>query len=168
MQYPVAIPGFESSELVIEVCGLFSDPKLFVNGQPVAPGQKKGEFLLVRDDGAVVTAKFGGVMLDGMPKLTVGDESYSFAEPLPWYQWVWGGLPLVLLFLGGCIGGALGGAAIFVNARIFRSDMKPAVQYLVTGLVSLVAVIGYVFFVAVLQAVFPDVFKSALSGIRTR
>jgi hypothetical protein len=155
MRYSVNISGFNDTELTVEMPGVFSNPRLLVNGKPAASGQKKGEFLLVKDDGKVVTVKFGAAFLDAVPKLIVDGETFQVAEPLPWYQWAWSGAPIILVFLGGCIGGAIGGAAIVFNTRILRSVMPRSAQYFVTGLVSGATVLLYLIAVAVLQQMLP-------------
>lgn len=61
------------------------------------------------------------------------------AEPLPPFQWIWAGLPLILILLGGMVGGGVGAAAIFVNAQIFRCSKNTGAKYLLSALISFVA-----------------------------
>jgi len=60
---------------------------------------------------------------------------------LVWYEHVWTALPLGLVAVGGCIGGGIGGAAWAVNRQVFLKLRPPIVRYVVTGLISVAAVI---------------------------
>ena len=72
--------------------------------------------------------------------------------PLLWYQHLWIGWPVLLVFGGGLIGGACGGAAWGINQKIFKATENPLMKYALTGLVSVAAVIVYfVLVVAVLK-----------------
>jgi len=136
MMIPVYVPGFEGRQVWVQTPGAFSSSKLFVDGRPATPGPKRGQFLLHRNDGWQVVASFKGGFPDPIPMLVVNGQAIRLAQPLAWYEWIWIGLPLLLLFLGGAIGGALGGAAMAVNAQLFRSQPNPAARYLLSGMVS--------------------------------
>jgi len=62
---------------------------------------------------------------------------------LAWYEQLWIALPIGLVAVGGAIGGACGGAAWGVNQKIFRATKHPVLRYVLTGLVSVAAVIAY-------------------------
>ena len=151
MSYTAKIEGFEQQNIEVEV-GFWSGPKLLVNGQPVENGPKRGEMILQRNDGRRVIATWKPQFLGlDVPQLVVDGKAVTFVEPLKWYQWVWGGWPLILLFRGGALGGLAGAAAIAINAKIFREDMSDVLKYAMSGLVSLAAVIFY-FLAAILVA----------------
>jgi hypothetical protein len=57
---------------------------------------------------------------------------------------LWSGVPLLLLFVGGALGGILGGVAVTLNVRILRSDMNGIQRYGATAFVSLVSFGMYV------------------------
>jgi len=70
---------------------------------------------------------------------------YLFTElpQLRWHERFWVGLPFGLVLVGGAVGGACGAAAAACNLRVMRGN-RPALQkYLLTGLMSLAAVIAY-------------------------
>lgn len=117
----------------------FNASRLFVNGQPARPGPKRGQYLLRRSDGTDIIAYFKGGFPDPVPVLMVDNQPFRLAEPLLWYQWAWAGLPLILLFLGGAIGGGLGAGAMMLNAQILRSNRSVLLKYALSGAVSLVA-----------------------------
>ena len=60
---------------------------------------------------------------------------------IKWYEWVWSGLPILLIVLG-ARGGAFAGVVAFgVNTQIFRSARSTALKFILTGAVSALAVV---------------------------
>ena len=143
MQHYVHAEGFEGRQLVVESAGFFSGPRLMLDGQPAPKGPKRGQLLLRRNDGSDVIAQLRGVFVDPIPQVTIDGKTIKIVEPLPWYVWIWCGLPLVLLFLGGALGGGLGAVAMTINGRIFRADMHGALKFAITGAISLVATLVF-------------------------
>jgi hypothetical protein len=70
---------------------------------------------------------------------------YLFTElpQLRWHERFWVGLPFGLVLVGGAVGGACGAAAAACNLRVMRGRRPAFQKYLLTGLVSLAAVIAY-------------------------
>lgn len=136
---PIAVAGFESQRLAVQMGGAFGTSKLWVNGQLANPAAKKGRYLLQRDDGTQVEAYFKGAFPDPAPLLVVGDQKIRFAAPLAWYEWAWAALPLVLIGIGGAIGGGLGAVAATINVGFFRSEKPTIVKYLLSAVVSFAA-----------------------------
>jgi len=144
MQYPVQTEGFQAQQLTLETAGLLSGAKLLLNGQPAPQGAKRGEFIVKRDDGTEVTAKFKPIFLDPVPQIIINDsQTITVVESLNWYQWLWAGLPIALIFVGGIMGGLFGFIATTLSIRIFRSDISPVLQYLAIGGISVLAVVSY-------------------------
>lgn len=142
MSYPVTLPGFEGQEIVVEPAGLFSGPKLMVNRQPAPKGKERGEMLVRRNDGKDVVFTFRNNFLD-VPALLVDGKPLELVEPLKWYEWVWNGLPVVLVFMGGAIGALIGILAVTFNLRVFRSSQNPLMKYILTGAIGVGAFILY-------------------------
>jgi hypothetical protein len=145
MAYTANIEGFEGQN--IEVRNSFwTGPKLMIDNEPAPKGSKRGEMILVRNDGRQVTAlwKPQGLGLD-VPQLVVEGKTVNFVEPLKWYQWVWSGLPIALVFIGGLLGAIAGFAGFSINARIFRTKMNGILKYVVTGVISLAVTVVYLF-----------------------
>lgn len=142
MGYPVTLPGFEEQQIVVEPAGLFTGARLLVNGQPAPKGKGRGEMLVRRNDGKDVTFTFRNNFLD-VPALLVDGKPLELVEPLKWYEWVWNGLPVVLVFLGGAIGALIGILAVTFNLKIFRSSQNPLMKYVLTGAVGVGAFIFY-------------------------
>lgn len=147
MQYPLTVPGFEDHQLAFETGGFWSGAKLLVDGEPAPKGPKRGQFVLHRLDGSEAIAQLRTTNpLDPVPQVVIDGQSFPVTEPLKWYQWLWGGLPFVLVIIGGALGGLFGGAALVINGQVFRSNLKGVAKYFLSGLVSLGTVIA--FFVA--------------------
>ena len=154
MQQYVHAEGFEGRQLVVESAGFFSGPRLMLDGQPAPKGPKRGQLLLRRNDGSDVIAQLRGVFVDPIPQVTIDGKTIKIVEPLPWYVWLWGGLPILLLFVGGALGGGLGAAAMMINGRVFRTDMHGALKFAITGAISLVAVLLFFTLAIVLNQAF--------------
>ena len=147
----VSVPGFEGRRIEIQPGGAWGSSKLFVDGLPAPPGPKKGKFALRRNDGAEIVAFFKGGFPDPAPVLVVGEHTIRTADPLSTGQWIWAGFPLVLMILGGAIGGLLGGVATTVNVQLLRSGRKGVVPYVLSGLVSLAAIFGWLLVVSLIR-----------------
>lgn len=148
MGYETQIEGFEGQNMEVRV-SFWTGPKLLVNNEPAPKGNKRGQMLLQRNDGRQVIAtwrpQLGGF---DVPQLIVDGKVTNLVEPLKWYEWLWGGLPILLLFVGGAIGGLVGGLGFVINTKIFRTEMSGVLKFLVSGIISFMAVVAY--FVAAL------------------
>ena len=60
-------------------------------------------------------------------------------------------MPLILVVLGGCIGGACGGGAAALNYAVFQKVSNPVLKYVWTGLISAGAFIVWLVIVALLM-----------------
>jgi hypothetical protein len=136
MKFIVPIEGMQKGKVTVVLEGIFSNPRLMVDNMPAAPGTKKGEFIIPKNDGKEITANFKNRFMDAVPNIVVDGKEIILVEPLKWYQWIWAGLPVLLVFGGGAIGGAVGFIAASISARIFRSDVNIAGQYAIVALVS--------------------------------
>jgi hypothetical protein len=129
----------------VELAGVFSAATVLVDGQPASKGPKKGQFSIRAADGRESLIALKTSFLDPVPQLLCAGRTIKLVEPLTWYQWLWTGIPLLLVFIGGAIGGAVGGVAMAFNVRILRSEMHGFARYALAGLLSLGALGAYVF-----------------------
>lgn len=143
MQYLLSLDGFEGQMIAVQPAGFLTGPKLLVNGQPAAKGPKRGQMLLRRTDGREVVAVWKPQFVD-VPRLVVDGQTINVAEPLPWYAWLWSGLPFLLIFVGGAVGAILGIIGFSVNAKIFRSTWPMLAKFVVSAIVSGAAVVTYI------------------------
>lgn len=144
MRYRVQLEGFEGQTIEVEPASFSAPIKLWINGQPAADGPKRGQMLLRRSDGREVMAQWKpqGFGLD-IPLLEVDGKTTSVVEPLKPIQWLWSGLPLILIAVGGALGAVAGLVAFTINTRLFRLEMHTLLKYVATALVSLAAFLVY-------------------------
>lgn len=143
MSYKVNLEGFEGQDIEIKT-GFWSGPKLLVNGQLAPKGSKRGEMLLQSNAGQQVVARWKPQFMGlDVPQLVANDQVINLVEPLKWYQWVWGGLPIALVFVGGALGAIAGIIGLTINAKVFRAEMNDTLKYVVSGVVSILAVVVY-------------------------
>ncbi|MFO7583722.1 MAG: hypothetical protein R6W69_03250 [Anaerolineales bacterium] len=151
MRYPVHLEDFDGQNIEVDV-NFWSGSKLLVNGEPAPKGEKRGEFALQRNDGkqAVATWKPQALGFD-VPQLVIDGKPVSLVEPLKWYQWVWGGIPVLLVFVGGFLGAIFGILAFMLNAKVFRADVSAIMKYVITAVISFVAVFAYFVIAVIVQ-----------------
>ena len=151
MNIPLSLPGFEGRRASLQTASFFSGAKLLENGVAV-PG-KKGVFRLKSNSGTEVVVRFKRRFLDPVPDVEVGGRTITIMESLRWYEYLWMGIPIVLVFTGGAIGGLFGGAAVLGSSHVFRSSQSTPSKYALTGLISVASVVGYVVIAGTLMAV---------------
>jgi len=142
MDYPIeGIPGFETRKVVLRPAGLIVGAKLLVDGEVVR--NNWGKYTLVRNDGKQVQARLQSNLVDPVPQLVIDGHQFLAVKALAWYQLVWAGWPILLVFVGGALGALCGVLAAYSNSRIFRSNLQPVMKYVATALVSGVFVVVF-------------------------
>jgi hypothetical protein len=143
MRIEIEHPAFKSKRLSVETASIFAGPKLLLNG--VAMKRKGLSYGVGSDSGEEIKIQLKYNFLDPIPTLKIGEETIELAKPLQWYEYAWIGVPMLLVFVGGALGGFVGAGSTVVNGRIFRSDRGAVYKYAVAGVTTLVGVV--VFFV---------------------
>jgi hypothetical protein len=144
MVHNVKIDGFEGQNIQVQT-SFWTGPKLLVNGAPAPQGRSRSDMLLRRNDGSQVNAMWKPKLMGlDVPQLIVDGRVVDVVEPLMWYQWLWAGLPIVLVFMGGALGGLTGAVAFSISTRVFRMDQNGWLKYALVGLISLLALVIYV------------------------
>ncbi len=82
-----------------------------------------------------------------------------YFKNLKWYEHIAAGWPLILMFAGGAIGGACGGAAYALNGKLFNSQLSKPLKYTYSFLIGIGSVILYLIIVAILFSIFPGLAK---------
>ena len=142
MKLEVQHPAFKTRRLAVETAGFFRGPRLLVDGAPAE--RHKGRYSVLSDAGAATSIELKHNFVDPVPKIKIGDELVQVARSLRWYEYLWIGIPVVLLLAGGALGGVIGALATYASARVFRSDRSTAVKYGSTALISIGAFIAFV------------------------
>ena len=133
MDYPLSYPGLEGQNLSVRQRGL-SKAELLQNG--VLLTKKSGGYTVQNDAGEPVFIKLKSTLIDLIPKVIIGEDTIHIAPTLRWYEYAWTALPVLMVFIGGALGGGLGGVAALWNAKIFRSGKPALVKYSLTALIS--------------------------------
>lgn len=121
--------------------------RLYKDGALLEQTKEKGKPFLIPSatDADVVRAFPKPSYPDLVPVLEINGVTHRVVEKLPWYEYVLGGLPLLLLFIGGGIGAGIGALSTYTNYGILRKQTlsKPARYAAVIG-VGLAGVLVYV------------------------
>ena len=149
MQLEVQHPAFKAQRLTVEAAGTFHGPRLLLNGALVK--KQKGRYTVTSDSGVETTIQLKYNFLDPIPKIKIGEEMSEIVSSLKWYEYVWIGIPIVLVFSGGAIGGLCGAVAANASGRVFRSDRSSLAKYALSALVTVGAVVAFVVLVTVFQ-----------------
>jgi len=160
MKYDIDLRGFENRDLFVESAGFLGGPRIIIDGKPAPKGSKRGQYILTDNNKFKVVVQIRQVFLDPVPQLIVDGQVVKLAESLNALQWIWSGLPIILVFLGGALGGVLGATAFWLNTRIFRSEMSSVEKFILTGIVSAIAVIVFFVLASLLGLALADVLGS--------
>ena len=144
MPYPLQLKGFEGQTLEVQPAGILTGPRLLVNGQPAAKGPRYGLMLLRRSDGREVVAAWRPQLFGlDVPQLLIEGQRINVVEPLKWYVWLWCGLPVLMVFMGGALGALAGFIGFGVSTKIFRTSLSGPAKFGLSLLMSLLAVVVY-------------------------
>lgn len=106
-------------------------PQIRQNDQVIKRGSRS--YVVTGTSGLPVFIRLQGRLVDPIPKVLVDDEEVNLVPPLKWYQYVWAGLPILLVGAGGALGGLIGFVTARINAGLMRSNMGIATRYLAVG-----------------------------------
>ncbi len=162
MSYPLFVAGFENHDLDVQPSGFVRGPRLLLNGNPAPRGNRRYQYVLTQPGGSKTVVQLKPSMLDPVPKVFVDGEQIEVVEPLSVFQLIWSGLPLVMLLIGGAIGGLIGGGAYWTNVLVFRSEMSTAERYILTALISGIAVVFFLIVSAFLPGILYGLFDTAM------
>ena len=149
MEYRVSHPFFKRQKLTVRTAGLFKGAVLLLDGQPMKA--KRGKYVIKNDAGDDTSVRIDAVFIDPIPVVKIEAEVVHLAPAFSWYEYVWIGIPVLLVFVGGALGGGLGVAAGYSNTRIFRSDLGTGIKYLLTGLTTAAALVAFLVLATVIQ-----------------
>ena len=75
------------------------------------------------------------------------------------YEWAIVGWPFLMVFVGGLIGGALGGGAVAINLKIIKMQKPLLLRALICFAIGLLAIASYIIIVLALGMAFPSFFN---------
>ncbi len=80
------------------------------------------------------------------PKIEIDGQPVNLGRGFAWYEWIWIGLPLLLIVVGGVIGAIVGALTATYNAHIFRTQKSVGVGF---GFSAMSTVVGIVLWLAI-------------------
>ena len=150
MGYKVNAEGFEGQDIEI-IVSFWTGVKLLVNGEKAGKGPKRGQLLLKRNDGKEVIATLKQKMLGlDVPQIEIEGKTIELVKPLIWQQWLFAGSPVVVLFLGGALGAAIAMVGVYLNLKLFRSELSDVLKYVLSIVVTASLIVGYLIFSVIL------------------
>lgn len=142
MRIDVEHPRFEHTGLQLDTGGIFGSPGLFLDGRELQPDDD-GTYFVEDGQGEKASIRVKNTAFDPIPRLMIDSDEHTVVEPLRWFEWVWVGIPFILIPIGGCLGGGLGGMALVINATIFRTTDNTPLKWGATAGVSIAAFITF-------------------------
>lgn len=119
-------------------------PTLWIDGVSFEQSSEQGKPFIVPEESGqelkIYTKLSFGELI---PKLLINGIVYNIVEKLHWYQYALAFLPMLLVFVGGALGAAIGLNAAFLNLRIFRSGGPTRLMYLKVAGISLLSYAVY-------------------------
>jgi len=130
--FEFTLPDFPTDRFEFENNIFTGKATLKQNGVIVERSTEKGKpFLIKRTNGEVVKAFTKGNFPDiSVPILNIEGKKHAMAAPLKWYEYLFGGLPILIILGGGILCGMIGGAATVINYTFFRKESSTAQKYL--------------------------------------
>jgi hypothetical protein len=154
MEWHFAMPGTAVGNTCrLEKSFWLGRTRLFYRGREVARSTEKGKpFLVQLPEGGVarVAVRLNG--LDYLPKVEIDGRPLELDRPLSTLEYVLGGLPLILVFAGGAIGGFAGAVGTVFNYRLMRTDADLAVKSAGVVGITLASLMAYLVLVVMFRA----------------
>ena len=137
MKHEFQLSAFPNSNFEIEKSVLTGKLKLQKDNIQVEQSKEKGKPFLVPDETGEVIKVFPKISLpDFVPALEIDGKIIHIFEKLKWFQYLLGGIPILLLFWGGALGGAIGALGAITSFQMFRKEGTETTKYLkVIGIV---------------------------------
>jgi hypothetical protein len=130
MKYRFALSDFPESSFEMEHSIWSGKTKLYRNGEAVEQLAGKVKPFIIKTSNEEYVFAYPKLDFDLMPMLEINGVTQRVVPKLLWYEYVVGGLPFLLIFAGGFIGGALGAAAAIINYGFFRGENQKAIKYI--------------------------------------
>ena len=148
LEFPMDPPGFERRGMRLRL-SYWTAPKLFLDGKLLAPVNggifaRARHYRVLNNAGKETDVAMRRRPLDQIPEITIDGVVYPVVRPLNAWEYVWMGLPALLLVVGGALGGAIGLSAVFVNSILMRRMRNRVARYLFTGVTTALAAMMFV------------------------
>ena len=137
MTYHFSLADFPGAAFQLDTSPWTGRSALFKDGVLLEQAQEKGKpFLIPVSELDVVRAFPKPSFPDMVPILEINGAKHRVVAQLPWFEYTLGGLPVLLLFMGGALGGMIGVAGTMSSYLVFRRETlaKPIRYVAVIGI----------------------------------
>jgi hypothetical protein len=155
MEWRFALPGSATASCRLEKSMWLGQLRLWYQGREIPRSKEQGKPFLIPNaaTGKPMRVQIKGGGLD-LPSIDVDGVQVLLGRPLSTLEYVIGGIPLVLVFVGGAIGGASGAVGAMFNYRILRESSSIASKVLGVVVVSGLSLLAYVVLASMVQPLF--------------
>jgi len=131
MKYPFKLEEYPDSQFDVDVNIWTGKAKVFKDGvqltRLIKEKDKPFEVTNRLRDSTLIYVK--PTFPDPAPRITVNGKKVEFVPQLNWYEYILAGVPVVLVFTGGLIGGVIAAGACILNFQIIRGDRPKPIKY---------------------------------------
>ncbi|MEJ7559578.1 MAG: hypothetical protein WKF66_14815 [Pedobacter sp.] len=129
MKYKFTIDQYPDAAFELESSVWTGRSYLSKDGTRLKQTTEKGFPFLIPTKSGIVKGYPKSTFPDFAPTLIIDGRKHLVAPKLEWYQFALSALPVLLVFVGGAVGGALGIAATIFNFQAFRSETNLSTKY---------------------------------------
>ena len=152
MEWRFALPGSSTASCRLEKSMWLGQLRLWYQGREIPRSNEKGKPFLIPGvaSGTSVRVHVKGGGLD-LPAIEVDGVQVMLGRPLSMLEYAIGGIPLVLVFVGGAIGGASGAVGAMFNYRLLREAESNSTKVLGVLAVSGLSFLAYAILASIAQ-----------------
>lgn len=143
MIFNFKLPEKNNPEIVVKT-SIWSKPKIFVNNTQMKRLKEKGKpYSITMSDGTIRKIFMKLNPLDPVPRIFFGNSEILLARKLLWYEYLLGGIPLILIIIGGALGAAIGVITSVFNFNMLRKEYSLFIKILLTTAMTIISFIAY-------------------------
>jgi hypothetical protein len=151
MRFKFKLQEEGSPEIEIEK-SFFGKVKVYYNEKEAERLNEKGKPFLIRmGDGKEKKIFVQDVYFDYVPKVIVDGKEINLARKLIWYEYLLGGIPLILIS-GGMIGALIGILGVYLNFMVMRARSFTAIKALYVAGITIFSFLLYLVIALTLQS----------------
>ena len=155
MEWRFALPGSTTAACRLEKSMWLGQLRLWHQGREIPRSKEQGKPFLIPNaaTGKPVRVLIKGGGLD-LPSIDVDGVQVLLGRQLSTIEYVIGGIPMLLMFIGGAIGGASGAVGAMLNYRILREATSPSAKVLGVITVSGLSFLTYLALATMFRSLF--------------
>jgi hypothetical protein len=139
--YKIEHAMFKNHQVYFTIQDVLRSPVILLDGKIIK--SKKGSYELDFDNSIIKVKLKRANFIDPIPKIDINGEMIEIAKPLKWHEYAWSGIPIVLLFIGGALGGFFGMLGTYLNVNMMRTDKTTVLKYVLSGCITVFVTICF-------------------------